>query len=139
MPVGRDRREIARLLDLRLRNAAWWMEMMDRHPGGIVTVGVMSRMMGVSKSRISELIRIKRFTVLDGLPSGHPRMDRFIPFREFLSAPNALYRGHKFTPRPEVEVDEADDPEPRRSGPDVDRSRYWPSTMGLNSDFLPKG
>lgn len=99
MPVGRDRYELAQVLDLRIRNAAWWVEQMAKHPSGIVPAGTLARMMGVSKSRVSQLCDEGRFTILEGLPSGNPRLDRFIPFREFLKAPNALYRGLKFDKR----------------------------------------
>jgi hypothetical protein len=83
---------VARMLQHRLRAFAWWAGIMHKYPRGVVSVGVAGRILGVSKSRMNQLIEQGRLPLIDDMPGGKPT-DRFIPIEALLGAPTPLDMG----------------------------------------------
>ena len=73
---------------LRQRHAAlrWWAEQSFRHPGGLVYVSTLPRMLGCGPTRARNLIKEGRFTLIEGMPGGNA-VDRWVPYVELLDAP----------------------------------------------------
>ena len=82
------------LNQLRNRHAAlaWWLQVHQRYPLGVVSIPTAARVLGVTRNRIRTLIEEKRFTVIAGMPNGSS-YDQFIPIAELVAAPFEANRG----------------------------------------------
>lgn len=89
--TARDRNEIARLTH-RMQALAWWRVVMTTFPGGVVPIDTASRILGVTRSRVYQLIKDGRLPLVEGMPGG-TKPDKFIPLDALIASPTAAYMG----------------------------------------------
>lgn len=65
-------------------------------PGGVVPTGTAARLLGISRRRMNEIIRLGRVPLIEGMPGGSKR-DRFVPVDALIGLATALEPGT--TPR----------------------------------------
>lgn len=97
-PQRTDPLKIAHTLRHRLRAMAWWRGLMQAYPGGVVTVPMAARILGVQRSRVRSLIREGRLPAIKGYPDGTTKI-LCVPVDALLGAPTALESGRKLTRR----------------------------------------
>ncbi len=75
-----------RQLRQRQQSLVWWIMAREKHPLGMVPIATAARMMGLSRTRMHNLIKLGRVRVVEGMPGGG-RIDRFIPIEDLMRAP----------------------------------------------------
>ncbi len=95
LPITNERRALRAALKLRRRCLAvsWLLRM------GVsaVPMGTASRVLGVTRGRVRQLIEEGRLPIVGPMPRGQ-RVDRFIPVAALLEAPDDLSRGRPLMP-----------------------------------------
>ncbi len=85
---------LAAHLGNRLRNFAHWRALCMLFPGGLVDPGVAARILGVSRQRISQLIKQGSVPLVYALPNSTDDADRLIPVDALLGLPTAVNVGN---------------------------------------------
>jgi len=71
---------------------AWWRGVMHTYPGGVVTLAVAARILGVSRQWVVVLVDAHRLPLIDDMPGG-TLADRFVPLDSLLAAPMSIEIG----------------------------------------------
>lgn len=85
-------RRAARRVLVRLRAVSWWRAVMAIYPGGVVPMGTASRVLGVSRKRMNELVRDGTVPLVEGMPGGG-RRDRFVPVDALIGLATTMQPG----------------------------------------------